>query len=129
MTTEIKGKVLETQGYRFSFTLPNVDRSVLLTNEKFNYGGGSFYQKFKNHVNVEGHDGLKAIKDADVYMKDNFGDTFEFFTTNTDEFDVRNTALVLLNLCKDIHKFEGKVSISFSRTILVEETLPEYVVE
>lgn len=40
-------KIVETTGFSIQFQLKEIERSPLFSFEKFNYGGGSFYQKYK----------------------------------------------------------------------------------
>lgn len=119
-------KEVEVHGFQFSFTLVGVerrDKSFEMAN--FNYGGGSFYQKFKAKVPVELHDDLKVLKDVDVYINDGFDNKFTFITTVTDQVKVRDIIKRVLRVCKAVHKTNEPVEVSIVKRLVVEESTQE----
>lgn len=121
-------KEVEVHGFQFSFTLDGIerrDKSFEMAN--FNYGGGSFYQKFKAKIPVELHADLKVLKDVDVYINDGFDNKFTFITKETDQIEVREIIKRVLRICKAVHNYTEPVEISIMRRLLVEETSKEMI--
>lgn len=115
-------KVIEVQGFSFSFTLTGLTaRDKSFDFETFNYGGGSFYQKFKSKVPVELHDVLKSIKNVDMYIAANSGDVFTFVTLLKDEKDVLDLIDHVICVCKAVHDYTDPVEVSIKKRVLVEE--------
>jgi len=115
-------KIIEICGFHFSFTLDGIGfRDESFQIEQFNYGSGTYYQKFKNKVPVELHDDLKAMKDVDVSVMDGLGENFMFVTNTSNEDEAHEQAKRVLRICKSIHNYTQTVEISIVKRVLVEE--------
>jgi len=119
-------KEVEVYGFQFSFTFAGVERrDPAFEMANFNYGGGSFYQKFKAKVPVELHDDLKALKNVDIYINDGFDNKFTFITGETEQGEVREIIKRVLRICKAVHGYTAPVEVSIMKRLLVEETSKE----
>lgn len=122
-------KVIEVQGFTFSFKFSGLEtRDKSFEFESFNYGGGSFYQRFKSKVPAELHAVLKSIKNVDMYIMDNKGDTFSFVALIKDEQKVHELINQVLLICKTVHQYTQPVEVSIKKRVLIEETSDVIVV-
>lgn len=118
-------KIVEVYSFSFSFNLTITQKDALFADKKFNYGSGSFYQKFKNKVDPRFYDSLKSLKEVDLYIKENLSaDHFSFVVMLADEHQAHNVARIMLDVCKNVHnvKIEEKVPVEFVRSALVQTT-------
>ena len=115
--------ILEVTGFKFSFVLASIDkRDDLFSFEKFNYGGGSFFQKFKAKVSEKHHDLLKSLKNSDVSIQDGSNTQFSFCIVGDDEVEAKRVADVIMTVCKDVHQFDDVISYNWTKRFSAEET-------
>lgn len=118
-------KIVEVYSFTFSFKLPIEHKDNSFSIHKFNYGGGSLYQKFKNKVNSNLYDSLKSLKYVDLYIKENLSDNnFSFIVMTENEYQAHNVARIMLDICKNVHniEIEERIPVEFVRSALVQTT-------
>lgn len=117
-------KIVETTGFSIQFQLKEIERSPLFSFEKFNYGGGSFYQKYKNHVSQDFFETLKSFKDFDIRLMDGQSNHFKFILVGDINIETVNMiAENILKFTKEIHKSLENVELSIVRHFCAEETI------
>lgn len=110
----------------------SLDRSFTI--DQFNYGAGTFYQKFKDKVSEVLYPALKDAKNIQFYVMDNLGSPdFSFFVQPTrknseNPVDIKSFATLLLTVCKKVHNYDHPVELTISKVVIVEQTAEKIVV-
>jgi hypothetical protein len=116
-------KEIEVTGFQIKFKLDGVTRSNLLTVEKFNYGGGSLFQKFKSHVPEVMANRLKEFKDLDIYVSDGLTTDFTFTLVGGQKDIAVALAYSLSEIVAHVHDYHETVNVTIIKRFVAEEVI------
>ncbi len=121
--------IIETTGFVIKFKIEeikNSDFKILDFFKKVNYGGGSFYQKFKNSCSEDLHEELKEIKDFDFYMKESLSFNFQIIFVGEDFEKAHKLSKVITKLVKELTGTTEKVQVSIEKTFVAQSLCLEF---
>lgn len=116
-------KEIEVTGFQIHMNLNGQERSKLFSVEKFNYGGGSLFQKFKHHVPKGIAERLKVFKDLDIYVSDGLSSSFVFTLVGSDKNTAVELAYCLSEIVAHVHDFHDVVNVSIVKRFIAEEVV------
>ncbi len=121
-------KIVEVHGFNIKFSLDkNSPRNELFSINRFNYGGATFYQRFKSRVPSNLHQFLKEIKDLNLYVNDCDNQIFEFTLVHDCQKEAVDPSLNfvknLVEVCKAVHDYKDNVDVTISKVFIAEEDI------
>lgn len=99
------------------------ERHSVFSIEKFNYGHGTFYQKFKNLIPVVFHNHLKWLESFEISVVEGHSGKFQFVVNGVTILKAEEVASILVNLVHLVHNVEkSPVNVRFESYVIMKFT-------